>query len=180
MHAIDAIRFSRVDVEDELLAIRYPFPVLISARCASTVTKVARRVHVAACSAAAPFVAFPAAELIDDGGAFAEQWTGLMQAARGGSVLITDVEEMSATVQALVAQSLGRPGGTRSAFAARLIAGTTVSLLDRVNGGHFSEQLLYRLNVIHLRRSERPDPCPECATRRLPGRHLQPPIVGHD
>jgi DNA-binding NtrC family response regulator len=32
----------------------------------------------------------------------------------------------------------------------RLIFGTTVSLLDRVTAGTFSDRLFYRLNVIHL------------------------------
>jgi sigma54-dependent transcription regulator len=34
--------------------------------------------------------------------------------------------------------------------AVRLISGTTVSLLERIAGGTFSDQLFYRLNIIHL------------------------------
>jgi transcriptional regulator with PAS, ATPase and Fis domain len=33
---------------------------------------------------------------------------------------------------------------------ARLISGTTVSLVDCVAAGTFSERLFYRLNIIHL------------------------------
>jgi DNA-binding NtrC family response regulator len=167
MRTIAETAFSpRVDVEDEYLAVRYRLPLLISARCASTVTTVARRVHVAAFGATAPLIAFPASELIDEGQAFVEQWTMLMEAARGGSVLITDVEEMSRATQSLVAASLTRLGAARVSFAARLITGTTVSLLDRVKEGRFSEALLYRLNVIHLHRPEGHDRCPQCAARR--------------
>ena len=38
----------------------------------------------------------------------------------------------------------------RPSAAVRLISGTTVSLLERVAVGTFSEQLFYRLNIIHL------------------------------
>lgn len=34
--------------------------------------------------------------------------------------------------------------------AVRLISGTTVSLIDRVAAGTFSERLFYRLSIIHL------------------------------
>jgi DNA-binding NtrC family response regulator len=37
-----------------------------------------------------------------------------------------------------------------SSPAIRLITGTTVSLLERVIAGTFSELLFYRLNIIHL------------------------------
>jgi DNA-binding NtrC family response regulator len=153
----------RLDAEDELLAVRYRLPLLISARCAGTVTTVARRVHIAALGAAAPFVAFPASELLEVRQQFAEQWTMLMDAGRGGSVFITDVDEMSVPVQMLFAEALARRCAARSAFAARLITGTTVSLADRVRAGQFSEELLYRLNVIHLHRPEGCARCPQCA-----------------
>ena len=152
-----------VDAEDEILAIRHRLPVLISARCSSTVTRVARRIHTAALSPAAPLVIFPASELFEEREQFAEQWSLLMHAGHGGSILITDIEEMPGAAQTLLAESLNQP---RTAPAARLITGTSVSLLDRVRAGQFSEDLLYRLNVIHLRRGEGCDPCPQCAARR--------------
>jgi transcriptional regulator of aromatic amino acid metabolism len=172
----------RLDEEDELLAVRYRLPLLISARCTSTVTAVARRVHVAALGAAAPFVAFPASELIGEKQQFAEQWTMLMDAGRGGSVFITDVEEMSVPVQSLFAELLAWRCVTRSALAPRLVTGTTVSLVDRVKAGQFSEELLYRLNVIHLHRAEGCAPCPQCARladeRRCRADGLRPPTAG--
>ena len=44
----------------------------------------------------------------------------------------------------------GLQSARMSSAAARLISGTTVSLLDRVAAGTFSERLFYRLNIIHL------------------------------
>jgi transcriptional regulator of aromatic amino acid metabolism len=38
----------------------------------------------------------------------------------------------------------------RPSAAVRLISGTTVSLLERVAAGTFSERLFYRLNILHL------------------------------
>lgn len=162
--ATDAAR--TVDADDELLAVRHGLPVLISARCISTVTTVARRIHVATFSPAAPLVIFPASELLDDEEQFAEQWELLMHAGRGGTVLITDVEEMPEVAQALLATSLGQQRTTADSRAARLITGTTLSLLERVTAGDFSGDLLYRLNLIHLHRGERCDLCPQCAARR--------------
>jgi DNA-binding NtrC family response regulator len=156
----------RVDPEDEALAIQHRLPVLISARCSSTVTRVARRIHVAASSPGAPLVVFPAAELLEQREQFAEQWSMLLHAGDGGSVLLTDIEELPRAAQALLAASLNQPRATASTPAARLITGTTVSLLDRVQSGQFSEDLLYRLNLIHLHRREGCDPCPQCAARR--------------
>jgi len=156
----------RVDAEDEVLAVRYRLPLLISARCTSTVTKVARRIHGAAFGPAAPLIIFPASELLEQREQFAEQWSLLMHAGRSGSVLITDIEEMHSGAQTLFAESLSQLRATPSTPAARLITGTSVSLFDRVQAGQFLEDLLYRLNVIHLHRREGCDPCPQCAARR--------------
>ena len=166
MYPITATDPRGVDADDELLAVRHRLPLLISARCSSTVMDVARRIHLAACGTAAPLVTFPASELIEEGSQFVEQWTLLMHAGRGGSILITDVEEMPSAAQPRFAESIRQLRATRSALAARVIAGTTVSLLDQVQAGRFSQDLLYRLNVIHLHRRERCERCPQCARTR--------------
>jgi DNA-binding NtrC family response regulator len=58
---------------------------------------------------------------------------------------------MPATVQDAMIDLLGGLESARVPSAmARLISGTTVSLLDRVAAGTFSERLFYRLNIIHL------------------------------
>ncbi|HUE86503.1 MAG TPA: sigma 54-interacting transcriptional regulator [Vicinamibacterales bacterium] len=57
---------------------------------------------------------------------------------------------MPNAAQTLFTESLSQFRAARSTLATRLMAGTTVSLLDRVKAGQFSEDLLYRLNTIHL------------------------------
>ena len=75
----------------------------------------------------------------------------LLDSAVGGSLLVSAVEEMPASVQdALVDLLGGRESASMPSDTARLISGTTVSLLERVAAGTFSERLFYRLNIIHL------------------------------
>jgi DNA-binding NtrC family response regulator len=77
--------------------------------------------------------------------------SALLDAAAGGSVLITDVEEMPAAAQEGLVDLLVELESTRPrAVAIRLICGTSVSLHDRVAAGTFSDRLFYRINVIHL------------------------------
>jgi len=74
-----------------------------------------------------------------------------LDAAAGGTVLLSAVEEMPAAVQEALDDLLsGLESARRSTAAVRLISGTTVSLLDRVATGTFSERLFYRLNIIHF------------------------------
>ncbi|HEY0874899.1 MAG TPA: sigma 54-interacting transcriptional regulator [Vicinamibacterales bacterium] len=81
--------------------------------------------------------------------------SGLDDAA-GGSMLIDAVEEMPPSVQDTLIELLAGPESTRRPSAGvRLISGTTVSLLDRIAAGTFSEQLFYRLNIIHLMACDR-------------------------
>jgi transcriptional regulator of aromatic amino acid metabolism len=153
------------ETEDEFLATLYRLPLLITAKCVGAVTTVARRIHAHASEPGGPLITFPAADLPGRRAQFAEQWSWLMLAGCGGSLLITGVEEMPGPAQFLFLDSLDRLRETRSPLAARLITGTTVSLLNRVEAGRFSEDLLYRLNVMHLHRHEPCAPCSECAAR---------------
>lgn len=74
-----------------------------------------------------------------------------VDAAAGGSVLVSAVEEMPSAVQdALIDLLAALESARRPSAAVRLISGTTVSLFDRVAAGTFSERLFYRLNIIHL------------------------------
>jgi DNA-binding NtrC family response regulator len=155
-----------LDAEDEFLAVRHHLPLLISARCTSTVTAVAQRIHAAAFGLEAPFISFAASDFVKSRQLFADQWSLLMLAGHGGSILITSVERTPIPAQALLAESLDEMRRTRPQVVARVITGTTVSLLDRATTGQFSEDLLYRLNAIHLQRREVCNPCPECAARR--------------
>ena len=66
-------------------------------------------------------------------------------------MLISDVEGMPRIVQDMLIELLADLELARTPFpAVRLISGTTVSLLDRIGGGTFSDRLFYRLNTIHL------------------------------
>ena len=57
---------------------------------------------------------------------------------------------MAAAPEALIDLLAGLESARVPSAAVRLISGTTVSLLDRVAAGTFSERLFYRLNTIHL------------------------------
>jgi DNA-binding NtrC family response regulator len=138
-----------VDVEDEHLAVRHHAPLLITADSTESMLAIAHRVHAAAFGAKAPFVRFRASAVSCDHRQFAQEWATLMQAARGGSVLVTDIDQLPRAAQQLCNEVLASARGS-SASTARLMSGTTVSLLHRVRAGTFSEALLYRLNVIHL------------------------------
>jgi hypothetical protein len=144
------INCSNMDVDDEILAAQTHLPLLISAPSSDSMIDVARRVHAATFNARAPLVAFHAASFFNQRVPFASQWAGLMDAGRGGSIFITAIEEMPSAAQLLFTESLSALRETRPTHAPRLMAGTTVSLLDRVTSGEFSEELFYRLNMIHL------------------------------
>jgi len=64
---------------------------------------------------------------------------------------MTAIEETSPVVQRVLVElidGLQRASGSRPSV--RLFSGTTVSLIDRVAAGTFSERLFYRLNSLHL------------------------------
>jgi transcriptional regulator of acetoin/glycerol metabolism len=64
-------------------------------------------------------------------------------------VLLRAVEEMPSAVQEAFIDLLTElESARRPSATVRLISGTTVSLLDRVSAGTFSERLFYRLNII--------------------------------
>ena len=44
----------------------------------------------------------------------------------------------------------GGPGETRRRLRKRIVASTSVALLDRVMAGTFDDRLFYRLNAIHF------------------------------
>jgi DNA-binding NtrC family response regulator len=138
-------------VEDEQLASRSAARLLITAATHRGLEIVARRVHGAGRRAQFPFIHTRASDFPVEPDALKEYCSTLLEAASGGSMLISDVEEMPAVVQDALNEWLAGPEFAPSAMAAvRLISGTTESLVDRVTAGTFSEHLFYRLNVIHL------------------------------
>ena len=140
-----------VDDEEEAIAARYAVPLLITGGCREAVEVVARRVHRARCDAAAPFVAVGAGAFPSDVRALKQHLFTPVNVAAGGTMFIADVEEMPVAAQRLFFDVLtDHPFARHPRRAIRVVAGTTVWLLDRVAAGTFSEELFYRLNLIHL------------------------------
>jgi DNA-binding NtrC family response regulator len=148
-------------VEDNDMAGRSPERLLIRAPTRRGVETLARRIHGAEQRSQFPFVHTWAGDLPIEPEALRAHCSTLLDAAAGGSVLISEVEDMPPVVQDALIELLARLEAARSPSAAvRLIAGTTVSLLDQVAAGTFSERLFYRLNIIHLMAEDgSPRPC---------------------
>lgn len=139
-------------IEDVALAARCAATtILITAEHAAAVEDLARRIHAASDRAALPLRLVAAATLPIDTAVLTETCAALLDAARGGSLLLTDVEHLPAKVQ-------GRLIGTFASLQAareptdrvRLMAGTTTSLYERIFDGSFCERLFYQLNIIHV------------------------------
>ncbi len=146
----DAVALHAVD--DAYLASDSPARLLITASSQEEVDAFARLIHGGGPRAELPFVQTRAGELPVDPEALRDYCARVLDAAAGGSVLLTAVEEMPGPVQDdLIELLAGLESTRRRADEVRLISGTTVSLLDRVAAGTFSERLFYHLNVIHLR-----------------------------
>ncbi len=138
-------------IEDEDMAGRSAATLLITAPTRPEVETLARRVHHASARAASPFVLVNAATLPTEPRMLRERCSALLDAAIGGSLLMSDIEDTPEPIQGVLVDMLATFQNARLRVPAfRLIAGTTASLLDRVAAGTFSEALLYRLNVIHL------------------------------
>ena len=69
-----------------------------------------------------------------------------------GTVFLYEVGKLSLGLQMRLSDALGSGGGgqTRRRLRKRVMASTSVSLLDRVRAGTFDECLFYRLNAIHV------------------------------
>jgi DNA-binding NtrC family response regulator len=138
-------------VDDEDVGSQSRARLLITAPTEQRVETLARRIHGAGPRAQFPFVQTWAAELPVGPELLKEYCARLLDSAAGGSLLVSAVEEMPATVQEAMIDLLGGlESAGMSSDAARLISGTTVSLLERVGAGTFSERLFYRLNIIRL------------------------------
>jgi DNA-binding NtrC family response regulator len=138
-------------VEHEDIAARCAATTLITASTATDVEHLARRIHAASSRSALSFVQASAAALPVEPRAFLETCAGLIEAAAGGTLLLTGVEEMPAFAQDRFIETLAQVQDARNpSVAVRLIAGTTISLRERIADGAFSERLFYRLNVVHL------------------------------
>jgi transcriptional regulator of aromatic amino acid metabolism len=148
-------------VEDEDVASRSPAPLLITAPTEQEVETLARRVHETGPRARFPFLYTCAGDLPADPDVLRKYCASVLAAAAGGSVLINAVEELPPILQDVLIELLdGRELAPHPSAAVRLISGTTVSLLDRVTAGTFSDRLFYRLNIIHLMAGDHPNSRP--------------------
>ena len=81
---------------------------------------------------------------------------GLFEAGHGGTVFLDEIADISPSTQAkllrVVEQQEIKPVGATESFRidARLVAATNKELADEVRAGRFREDLLYRLNVVHV------------------------------
>lgn len=138
-------------IEDEGVAAQSNAMLLITAPAPLLVEALARRVHAAGVRAALPFVQTSACDLPIDRRILRAICSGLLESAAGGTLLIHDVEEMPTIVQDMLIELLADLEAARAPRPlVRVISGTTVSLLDRIASGTFSNRLFYRLNTIHL------------------------------
>jgi DNA-binding NtrC family response regulator len=160
-------------------AARAPFAVLIEGESGVGKELVARALHQLSARRQRPFCDVNCAALPDDlleaelfghakgafTGAVAER-PGLFEAASGGTLFLDEVAELSARAQAKLLRAVQQQEVRRvgESFArsvdVRVVAAANRSLRDEVTAGRFRADLLYRLDVIHLRippLRERPD-----------------------
>ena len=138
-------------LSDHELAARYTSTtVLITAFSCAQVEKLARSIHAASALAPYTLVRVSACGLPRDHAMLKETCANVFAAAAGGTLLLESVEEMPASAQEYLVAHLEGLQQRGTASAVRVIAGTTVSMIDRIGSGAFSEELFYRLNTIHL------------------------------
>ncbi|MCG8458042.1 MAG: sigma-54 dependent transcriptional regulator, partial [Holophagales bacterium] len=144
--------------------------VLIKGETGTGKTLVARRVHDLSPRAERRFVAINCSAFQDqlleselfghEKGSFTGALTakpGLFEVADGGTLFLDEVGDMSSAMQAKLLQvlddgELRRVGGRSSTKVdVRVIAASNKDLPQEVKAGKFREDLLFRLNVIHLR-----------------------------
>ncbi|MHC4939498.1 MAG: sigma 54-interacting transcriptional regulator [Planctomycetota bacterium] len=161
--------------------------VLISGPGGSGKSSLARLLHDLGPRASGPFVTISCATTPQDqleAALFGEHG----RPARGGTLLLDDVEEFPMALQArlirlLQDRVLFRSGAVQR-LDVRIVATTSVDLAARVREGRFREDLFYRLNVLRLRAPrlvDRRDDLPEIAERILhrsgPHLRLSPPAI---
>jgi DNA-binding NtrC family response regulator len=144
-------------------------PVLIEGESGVGKELFARAIHGSGERKAKPFVAVNCGAIPDnlvesilfghEKGAFTgatERHTGKFVEAHGGTLFLDEVSELPLTAQVKLLRALQEGaveavGGKKPVKVdVRIISATNRKLLDRVKGGHFREDLFYRLHVLPL------------------------------
>lgn len=73
------------------------------------------------------------------------------QLMQDGTIFLYEIGKLSLAMQTRLADALGSAStGTSRRLRKRVMASTSIPLLDRVNEGTFDDRLFYRLNAIHF------------------------------
>jgi len=166
--------------------------ILINGQSGSGKELVARAVHSTSMRRAAPFVALGCAavpeNLLEDElfghvkGAFTgAQYDrrGLFEEARGGTLFLDDIDDLKPELQGkllrvLQEKRIRRVGSDKTHdIDVRVIAATKADLGELAGGGHFREDLYYRLNVVTIDLpplADRPQDIPDLVGHFI-GRH---------
>jgi DNA-binding NtrC family response regulator len=151
------------------MVAKSPATILITGESGTGKELVARAIHRAGNNPDGPFVAVNCAALVEtllesdmfghEKGAFTGavgKQEGKFSLARGGTIFLDEVGEMSPAMQAKLLRVLQykefTPLGANKAQTtdARVITATNVDLLKRVSEGSFREDLYYRLQVVNI------------------------------
>ena len=151
------------------MVAKSPATVLISGESGTGKELVARAIHRNGLTPDGPFVVVNCAALVEtllesdmfghEKGAFTGavgRQAGKFALARGGTIFLDEISEMSPTIQAKLLRVLQykefMPLGAEKAQKtdARIIVATNVDLAEHVTSGQFREDLYYRLQVVNI------------------------------
>lgn len=144
--------------------------ILITGESGSGKEVMARYVHAKSKRASKPFISINCAAIPDnlleselfghEKGAFTgaiARRVGKFEEAEGGTLLLDEISEMDARLQAKLLRAvqereIDRVGGTRPVkIDIRILATSNRDLVQSVSDGSFREDLLFRLNVVNLK-----------------------------